>query len=243
MKNQRLRALASRLAHTPLHPQWFALRQKRQTQVDLARRVRGRVLDIGCASKEILPMLDPGVQYTGLDYPATAIERYHCLPDVFADAKALPFPDRSYDWILLLDVLEHLEEPVACLNEIHRVLVPGGQLALQVPFLYPLHDEPFDFRRWTTYGLQKLAAQHEFEIVEKQSAGPPLETAALLCNIAFSQTVLNWFERKHPLSIAAVLLPPVVLLNNIGASLLSWMAVDDQFMPAGYWFLLRKEKS
>ena len=60
-----------------------------------------------------------------------------------------PFTDAQFESVLLLDVLEHLRAPEVCITEIERVLKIRGKLFLKVPFLYPVHDAPFDFHRWT----------------------------------------------------------------------------------------------
>ena len=86
---------------------------------------------------------------------------------------------------------EHLPNPEAAVAEIERVLVMGGVLVVQVPFVYPLHDAPFDFQRWTRYGLTRLLAVNGFELLSEDSFGHPIETAALLGNIALARTVVN----------------------------------------------------
>ena len=76
--------------------------------------------------------------------------------EIFADAQSLPFKNKSIDTILLLDVLEHLPRPEECFEEIYRKSKPNGKVIIQVPFLYPIHDAPLDFRRWTQHGLRGL---------------------------------------------------------------------------------------
>ncbi len=153
------------LRHTPLHPQWLVLRRERTAFAAAGAVLKGRVLDIGCADKPLRPHLNDEVQYLGLDYYATAKQLYDTQPDVYGDGQRLPFADASFDGVALLDVLEHLPDPETSIAEIERVLVPGGVLALQVPFVYPLHDAPFDFHRWTRYGLTRLLAFHGFELL------------------------------------------------------------------------------
>ena len=78
-------------------------------------------------------------------------------PDIVADVCDLNMIETSsIDTVFMLEVLEHVKTPQEALNEIHRVLKPGGQLCLTTPFIFPLHDEPYDFYRYTKYGLTHL---------------------------------------------------------------------------------------
>ena len=230
----RLRELAARLRRTPLHPQWFTSLGKRRELRASCTRLSGVVVDVGCADGDARFSLPASARYVGLDYPATATGWYGTRPDVFADARRLPFADASVDHALLLDVLEHIPEPGRCLAELARVIRPGGSLVLDVPFLYPLHDAPLDFHRWTRYGLAQAAARHGFAIASERAVGHPLETAALLGNIAMSQAVLNWIRQRNPLALLVVLLPPAVLLSNCLAWLAARLGRRDDLMPHAY---------
>lgn len=233
MGNQ-LKTLLNGLRDTPLHPQWFALKGERRNLQAICASLHGTVLDVGCAEGKPGKFLPTGASYIGLDYYSTATDWYDTRPDVFGDAQALPFADDSIDHALLLDVIEHLPEPDKSLAELYRVLKPGGSLTLQVPFLYPLHDEPLDFHRWTRHGLRRAAARHGFQVSDELAIGHPLETAALNGNIALSKTVINWLKGRNPLGLTAVALPVLVPLINCSAWLLARLSRRDDLMPRAY---------
>jgi SAM-dependent methyltransferase len=230
----RLRGAAAWLRYTAFHPQWFIFRSERDNLRAIGAQMRGRVLDVGCADQKPRWVAPAGSRYIGLDYYRTATEWYGTRPDVFGDAQQLPVRDRSVDTVLLLDVLEHLPEPEACLREIHRALAPDGQLIVQVPFMYPIHDAPLDFRRWTVHGLRHLAERHGFKLAEEVVFGSSLETAALLANLAMAKTVLDWIRARHPLAVLALVVPVAVLLANLMARLVSWGSRAEAFMANGY---------
>src|SRR4051812_26833058 len=233
------RALAF-LGGTPFHPQWFAHRSRREHLGALAEDAGGRVLDVGCAAGDPRAHLAPGSQYIGLDYYATASAWYGTLPEVYGDAARLPFGDATFDAVLLLDVLEHLPDAAGAMQEACRVLRPGGRLVLQVPFLYPLHDAPLDFQRWTVPGLERLVQGAGLSVSRTQALGSSLETAALLANLGASKAVLDWAQRWNPLALLGIALPFFVLFGNVAAWLLSCFLPRDFFMSHAFRMVAEK---
>lgn len=94
-------------------------------------------LDVGCGDGELARHLPPG-GWRGVDSSPAMLAR---APEggVLADARALPFADASFGAVALLYVLYHLEEPALALAEAHRVLRPGGLVAVAAP---SRHDSP-----------------------------------------------------------------------------------------------------
>lgn len=236
-----LKKTLAKIRHTPLHPQWFSFRNEHWHKIQIGRQVEGTVLDIGCTDQYIETFIEANHYYIGLDYYQTATHWYATQPHVYGDAQTLPFPDNSMDAVLLLDVLEHLPRPEVCFIEIARVLKPAGIFVLQVPFIYPIHDAPLDFQRWTRYGLQQLVYKYDFTIRQEIQIGKPLETAGLLLNIALSKTILNWLQQKNPALIFSILAPVAVLSVNLLCWLFSLITPMDDMMPHSYRLILEKQ--
>jgi SAM-dependent methyltransferase len=233
MLNQ-IRKATTFLRKTPAHPQWFSFLREERNLKEACEALRGAVLDVGCANGKARAFLSNDASYIGLDYFSTAVEWYDTRPDIFGDAQALPLKNDCVDHGLLLDVLEHLPDPKRCLDELHRVIKPGGTLTIQVPFMYPLHDQPLDFQRWTRHGLRRAAARSSFDISAERANGHPLETAALSANIALSKSVINWFHGRNPLVLLALLAPFAIVTINCVAWLLAAFSHDDDLMPISY---------
>ena len=107
----------------------------------VARRFAGeglaRVLDVGCGEGELARYLPEGA-WVGLDKSRTMLD-HAPAGGVRGEATALPFPDGSFDGVAILYVLYHLADPRLALTEAHRVLRPGGLLAVAAP---SRHDSP-----------------------------------------------------------------------------------------------------
>ena len=161
-----------RLQSTPLHPQWHAYRGSAAKLRMLAREASGRVLDLGAADGWARAHVPGASDYVSLDYPATAVALYGVRPDIFGTATCLPFRDASFATVLLLDVLEHVPDPESALAEVARVLAPGGRLLLTVPFLYPIHDDPYDFQRYTRNGLKVVLERAGLRVAATAVARP-----------------------------------------------------------------------
>ena len=99
--------------------------------------------------------------------------------DYVADAHDLRIiPDSTFDVVLATEVLEHLHSPHQAIAEFRRVLKPGGTLLLTTRFVFPLHESPVDYFRYTKYGLRHLL--REFEVVELRDEAGTIETLAVL---------------------------------------------------------------
>src|SRR5205823_6133959 len=134
----------------------------------LAPYVTGRTLDVGCGRKPYEPLF-AATEYVGLeiDTPETRQAR---RADHFYDGQAFPFPDAEFDSVITSQVLEHVFTPDAFLEEIRRVLKPGGALLLTIPFVWDEHSQPFDYARYSSFGLQSLLQKHGFEIIEHRKS-------------------------------------------------------------------------
>lgn len=197
-------------------------------------------MDIGCFNRWVLRHLPSTTHYLGIDYWDTAQDWYGTVPDIYGDALALPVKSATADIVLLLDVLEHLETPDTAIAEAARCLKPGGRLILQIPFLYPIHDAPRDYTRLSEFGLRQLLLDHGLPAQTCIAQGHPMETAALLWNIALVKTVLNWARQRNPLALLIVLAPFLCLISNLLGWLTSRLSPQDSFMPISYLVIASK---
>jgi SAM-dependent methyltransferase len=229
------------LEKTPFHPQWL-VSGKAKMIFSLLQNVDEQklVLDIGCANKWPKGYLPGSCKYVGLDYFETARDWYGTTPDVYGDALNIPLKPESFDVVLLLDVMEHIGDAERLFDQVHDVLKPGGMVIVSVPFLYPLHDEPRDFARYSSYGLHQLTSRHNFTIEICEAIGSPLVTSTVLLNISLAKTVINWMAARKLVSVLGVIVPFLILATNLLAKCASLIEKPDNFMPLAYAFTARK---
>jgi len=141
---------------------------------DICRRVtdrRPRILDVGCGTGANLLMLSQYGNAEGVDISEDALAfcRERGLEQVkLGAAERLPYDDGTFDLVTALDVVEHMDDDLAGLREMRRVLRPGGRVLLFVPtfmFLWGLQDDVSNHRRrYRMPELGRVLEQAGFEI-------------------------------------------------------------------------------
>ena len=141
---------------------------------DICRRVsdrRPRILDVGCGTGANLLLLSKYGDAEGVDISEDALAfcRERGLDKVrLGAAEALPYEDGTFDLVTALDVVEHLDDDLAGLTELRRVLQPGGRVLLFVPafmFLWGLQDDVSHHRRrYRLPELRRVLERAGFEI-------------------------------------------------------------------------------
>jgi SAM-dependent methyltransferase len=172
--------------------------------------IRGDVLDAGCGSGPYRSfVLSCAETYTGVDWGGT---QHRSRPDIVADLNTgLPCSTSSFDTVFCISVLEHLHSPQVALSEFARVLRPGGQLVLQVPWQWGLHEVPHDYFRFTPYALQKLLERSGFGEIVIESQGGCFSVLCLKVNYLSLRLVRGPLPLR---AIAEALLSPAWWLGQ-----------------------------
>ena len=128
--------------------------RRRRLDNDLKQNTRyfqGKILDIG------------GGRQRGSFYPVTKNQKKWIIadidkrkaPDIVANVEKLPFKDRQFDSIKATELFEHVYSPEKGMKECLRVLKKGGYFVFSIPFMAPIHSDPYDYQRLTEQKLKK----------------------------------------------------------------------------------------
>ncbi|GJL67428.1 MAG: hypothetical protein NPIRA06_00630 [Nitrospirales bacterium] len=124
----------------------------------------GKMIDIGCGTKAKSILVGDFVdEHIGLDHDECPHDK--SLVDLIGTCYDIPAQDQTFDSLLCNAVMEHIEDPAVALQEMYRVLKPGGYGVFTVPMFWHLHEEPRDFLRYTRFGLEYLFTNAGFSIV------------------------------------------------------------------------------
>lgn len=157
--------------------------------------------------------------------------------DYIVDGHSLPFEENTFDLVIAQESLEHFENPSIAVDEIYRVLKPGGIFYVQVPFIIGYHPGPTDFWRYTKEGIRKLTEQAGFTC-ENVSVSVGSATGFYRVMVEFFAVFASVFNEKSYLyvkGLMSLLLFPIKLFDP----LLNNSTQKDR-IAGGYFAIARK---
>lgn len=144
-------------------------------------KLRESVLDYGSGDSPLKDyLLTIFKKYVAADYLATNAKHNSRPTVVIMENQRTDLPDSSFDCIILTEVLEHIAEPELALKEIRRLLKENGVIIGSIPFFQNEHEEPYDFYRYTYYGLEYLFKKNGFKVIEIDYIGDMLGVLIVL---------------------------------------------------------------
>jgi SAM-dependent methyltransferase len=152
---------------------------RRQVAGFAADMREGGVLDVGCGLRPYEDLFPDG-SYVGIDVEVSGRPPGDKQPDRYFDGLNIPFEDERFDRVICTQVLEHSVDPDALLREMHRVLRPGGRLLITVPFMWGLHEVPFDFRRYSMYGIPRAVEAAGLRVVSTDRLTLGIDAVAMI---------------------------------------------------------------
>jgi len=201
--------------------------------------LRGDVLDVGCGMSPYKCLLARGeTRYVGIDV-RNGGDFDNSNDDVtYFDGHHIPFGTGSFDAVICTEVLEHVPHFQGLIDEVHRVLKPGGRAIVTVPWSARYHYIPQDYFRYTPSALA---------IIFEEWADADVEPRGTDVSAIASKVAVLWWRNIWPRRPARVMLvpfswalTPVVLVVMLTAHLCTIARVGDQSDPLGYTVIATK---
>jgi SAM-dependent methyltransferase len=208
-------------------------RNERQSILEFAIRAAqeipagSRLLDVGAGNSPYRELF-AHLTYESNDWQHSMHPGARSVDHV-GPAHAIPVGDAEYDAVLCTQVLEHVANPQDVLNELHRLLKPGGRLYMTVPLAWELHELPFDFFRYTPPGLAAMLGKAGFEDLDIRARNDSFATIAqLLRNLP--AMVGRYPDGKDPVRAQAA-----TAMRQTAQSLDNLSGLDSRWIfPLGY---------
>jgi SAM-dependent methyltransferase len=180
--------------------------------------LKGRLLDFGCGSRPYRELFDVQ-EYIGLDIEESGHLHRNEQIDVYYDGKMIPFNDNHFDSIFSSEVFEHIFNLEQMLDELYRVIKPGGHMLITLPFVWDEHEIPYDFARYTSFGITHLLTRTGFEIIVVEKTTNYVETIVQMWNSYVCQFILP-SNRILKALMNPIFIAPVTILGFIVSRIL-----------------------
>lgn len=172
---------------------YFSRKDLYEAVLHNSRYISGKVLDFGCGTQPYKKLFKAD-EYIGVEIDIPG--EYKDEEIVYYDGKHVPFEDETFDSMISSEVFEHVINIEEIIKELNRVLKTGGNVLITVPFVYPRHCWPNDYRRYTYEGLKNLLVSNGFEILKCESNAGYIESVAELINNYVFENVHNKVIKK-----------------------------------------------
>jgi len=217
-----------------LNPFYFGRRAIYKNIRRYSDKVYGNILDIGCGSKPYSSLFNC-TEYIGLDVNITGHKHDKSKIDVFYDGVTMPFENNTFDSAVCFEVFQVVFNPEHFLKEIIRVTKPGSTIIFTVPFIWDEHEQPYDYARYSSFGLRYLFESTGYRILEHKKYLCDLRLLALLTNNYIYKSI----RKIIPSHLSfLIILPLTSIVNILGHLLYLLPRIHDMYF--GNIFLLKK---
>ena len=201
-----------------VNPFYFIRRGLYRGLVSNAALMHGVMLDFGCGSKPYKELFNVQ-EYIGLDIEESGHEHTNEQIDVFYDGVTIPFEDNHFDSVFSSEVFEHIFNLNDIIDELLRVMKPEAKLLLTLPFVWDEHEIPYDFARYTSFGISYILEGKGFKVIKLEKSTSYVETVFQMWSAYVAQHILpsNPYLR---LILIPLLISPIIIFGIIFSKIL-----------------------
>lgn len=171
--------------------------------------VKGVLFDFGCGGRPYEKLFQSKItKYIAADIADTS----SFLIDIpLRPGQPVPLPSETADTILSTQTLEHVYDLDLYMSECYRLLRKDGVLILSVPMQWRQHEKPYDYWRFTSYGLRELLNRHGFDVEKADSCGGAWALTGQIINSHLDvhargnkliyrlvNSIALWLDKKYP---------------------------------------------
>jgi SAM-dependent methyltransferase len=178
----------------------------------------GVLLDFGCGRKPYQNLFNVQ-KYIGIDIEQSGHLHELSQIDVYYDGKHIPFENEYFDSVFCSEVLEHVFNIDEILAEINRVMKPEAMFLFTVPFIWGEHEKPYDFGRYTSFGIHYIMKKHGFEVQQLGKTCHFAEVIVQLCTL-YIYSLFQTKSRYLNTIFTVIFISPINLIGLIIAWLL-----------------------
>lgn len=182
-----------------------------------AHFLNGRLLDFGCGNKPYRELINVD-QYIGLDIEESGHNHDNEDIDVYYEGKIIPFDEKYFDSVFTSEVFEHVFELDHILKEINRVCKIDGHILITVPFVWNEHEVPYDFARYTSFGIHHILQVNGFEVVKYSKTSNYIETLFQMWNTYIFQYILR--KKKIQFLLTPLIISPITIVGLVISKIL-----------------------
>lgn len=180
--------------------------------------VHGNVLDFGCGCKPYKDIFQVE-EYVGMDIEVSGHSHKNENVDIFYDGNTIPCADNYFDSIFSSEVLEHVFNIDKILTELYRVLKPNAYMVITVPFVWDEHEEPYDFGRYSSFGIDYLFKKTGFEVISINKTGGYIQTVFQLWS-SYLYQILFPKNKYLKIILTAIIISPITILSILLSKIL-----------------------
>ena len=153
-------------------------------------------------------------------------------PDILGDICTYDFKELEFDVVVIAEVLEHLHSPHLAIDNIKKILSKNGKLILTVPFIFPIHERPYDYYRYTKFGLRFLL-QNFSDVVIKERNSWIEAISVLFVRLIMDKNIMSRIFAPFIIILVFINLPFVYLLAKL---------INTDFITTGYIVTAKSDK-
>ncbi|MDQ3193590.1 MAG: class I SAM-dependent methyltransferase [Bacteroidota bacterium] len=215
---------------------------------------KGRLLDLGCGNKPYADIYNEVCESSvGCDVPFSIHQNSHV--EILCSAEDIDkyFEPASFDCILCTEVLEHTSDDSKVMENVNMLLKNNGTLILSAPFIYVLHEAPYDHRRYTYYGLQNILESNSFKIQSAFSMGATFSSGFLVFYYSLTKIFYYTFKKAGLKNLSSSKVVRSVLnfpeyifyrlsINSFRKKLSEnkFPSINEKFSSPGYFIIAKK---